>query len=113
MTEIYDSIGTTYNTTRRADPRLEQVIWSALEGCGSVLNVGAGTGAYEPTDRAVVAVETQRDHAPSPAGGVGTLRRRHCLAVTGCIGQSRRAARRRPPRPQRSGQGCADRLPGC
>lgn len=57
MTEIYDNIGATYNTTRRADPRIEQAIWSALEGCGSVLNVGAGTGAYEPTNRAVVAVE--------------------------------------------------------
>jgi len=57
MTEVYDSIGRTYNTTRGADPRIAQAIWSALEGCGSVLNVGAGTGAYEPTDRAVVAVE--------------------------------------------------------
>jgi hypothetical protein len=55
--EIYDSIGTTYNSTRRADPRIGQAIWSALEGCGSVLNVGAGTGAYEPPDRLVVAVE--------------------------------------------------------
>ncbi len=55
--EIYDTIGVTYNTTRRADPRLERTIWSALEGCGSVLNVGAGTGAYEPAGRAVVAVE--------------------------------------------------------
>jgi SAM-dependent methyltransferase len=57
MTEIYDSIGATYNTTRRADPRIEQAIWSSLGDCDSVLNVGAGTGAYEPTDRAVVAVE--------------------------------------------------------
>jgi hypothetical protein len=57
MTEIYDSIGTAYNTTRRADPRVEQAIWSALGDCGSVLNVGAGTGAYEPVERAVVAVE--------------------------------------------------------
>ncbi len=57
MTAVYDSIGASYNTTRHADPRLEQAIWSALEGCRSVLNVGAGTGAYEPTDRAVVAVE--------------------------------------------------------
>ena len=56
MTEIYDRLGT-YNATRRADPRLEQVIWAALGDCGSVLNVGAGTGAYEPRDRAVVAVE--------------------------------------------------------
>jgi hypothetical protein len=55
MTEIYDSIGTTYNTTRRPDPRIGQVIWSALGDCRSVLNAGAG--AYEPTDRTVVAVE--------------------------------------------------------
>jgi hypothetical protein len=54
---VYDSIGTTYNITRHADPRLEQVIWSALGDCSSVLNVGAGTGAYEPADRTVVAVE--------------------------------------------------------
>jgi SAM-dependent methyltransferase len=57
VTYIYDSIGMSYNATRRADPRVEQAIWSALGDCGSVLNVGAGTGAYEPTDRAVVAVE--------------------------------------------------------
>jgi Methyltransferase domain len=57
MTEIYDSIGKTYQATRRADPRIGPVIWSALEGCGSVLNVGAGAGAYEPADRVVVAVE--------------------------------------------------------
>lgn len=55
--DIYDRIGTTYNTTRRADPRIERVIWSALGDCRSVLNVGAGTGAYEPADRTVVAVE--------------------------------------------------------
>jgi SAM-dependent methyltransferase len=57
VTDVYDTIGTTYNTTRRADPCLEQVIWSKLQDCRSVLNVGAGTGAYEPTDRTVVAVE--------------------------------------------------------
>lgn len=45
MTEIYDSIGTTYTTTRRADLQIEQAIWSAFGYCGSVLNVGAGTGA--------------------------------------------------------------------
>ena len=56
-TEIYDRIGTTYNTTRRPDPRIERAIWSALGDCRSVLNVGAGTGAYEPADRTVVAVE--------------------------------------------------------
>ena len=57
MTEVYDRIGTAYNTTRRPDPRIGQVIWSALGECRSVLNVGAGTGAYEPPGRTVVAVE--------------------------------------------------------
>lgn len=57
MTGVYDRIGTTYTTTRRPDPRIAQVIWSALADCRSVLNVGAGAGAYEPPDRTVVAVE--------------------------------------------------------
>lgn len=54
---LYDVIGETYGTTRRADRRLEEVIWAALGECRIVLNVGAGTGAYEPADRLVVAVE--------------------------------------------------------
>jgi hypothetical protein len=54
---VYDTIGRTYNSTRRADPRIERAIWSALGDCRPVLNVGAGTGAYEPAGRAVVAVE--------------------------------------------------------
>jgi Methyltransferase domain len=57
MTEVYDRIGTAYNTTRRPDPHIERIIWSALSECRSVLNVGAGTGAYEPPGRTVVAVE--------------------------------------------------------
>ena len=57
----YDRIGLGYSATRRPDPRVERFITDALEGTLSVVNVGAGTGNYEPTDRAVVAVE------PSPA----------------------------------------------
>jgi SAM-dependent methyltransferase len=53
----YDRIGTTYTTTRHADPRIEATIWAALEDAESVVNVGAGTGAYEPADRDVIAVE--------------------------------------------------------
>ncbi len=52
----YDLIGRSYAQTRREDPRIAAQIWSAL-GQGSVLNVGAGSGNYEPTDRTVVAVE--------------------------------------------------------
>jgi SAM-dependent methyltransferase len=52
----YDLIGRSYATTRREDPRVAEQIHAAL-GEGSVLNVGAGSGNYEPPDRAVVAVE--------------------------------------------------------
>lgn len=52
----YDVIGRTYARTRREDPRIASQIHSAL-GWGSVVNVGAGSGNYEPADRPVVAVE--------------------------------------------------------
>ena len=54
---LYDAIGTTYTTTRRTDPRIAEQIWVALGDAETVVNVGAGTGSYEPTDRKVLAVE--------------------------------------------------------
>lgn len=57
MSRLYDRIGGTYRTTRRADPRIAALIDQALGDAHSVVNVGAGTGAYEPTDREVLAVE--------------------------------------------------------
>lgn len=56
-TTVYDSIGTTYAATRVADPRLAAVIREILGDAQRVVNVGAGTGNYEPTDRYIVAVE--------------------------------------------------------
>jgi len=53
----YDRIGLRYSATRRPDPRIGRFITDALQGSLSVVNVGAGTGNYEPSDRAVVAVE--------------------------------------------------------
>ncbi len=58
--ELYDSIGRTYTSTRRPDPRIAAAILEALGDARPVLNVGAGAGNYEPTDRRVVALE------PSP-----------------------------------------------
>jgi SAM-dependent methyltransferase len=55
--QLYDAIGTTYTVTRRTDPRIAAQIWSALGDAETVLNVGAGTGSYEPADRPVLAVE--------------------------------------------------------
>ena len=55
--QLYDAIGAAYPATRRTEPRIAAPIWDALGDARTVLNVGAGTGSYEPTDRAVTAVE--------------------------------------------------------
>ncbi len=57
MTANYDCIGLTYAATRREDPRLVATLRYALGDARSVVNVGAGTGAYEPSDLDVLAVE--------------------------------------------------------
>lgn len=57
MPAIYDDIGRAYASARRPDPRIAVAVERALEGCRSVLNVGAGTGSYEPRTGRVVAVE--------------------------------------------------------
>ena len=54
---LYDRIGRTYSLTRRPDPRIERAIHAALGDAETVVNVGAGAGAYEPSDRELVAVE--------------------------------------------------------
>jgi SAM-dependent methyltransferase len=53
----YDTIGHGYSHTRREDPRFRAQIHAALGDARSVVNVGAGAGAYEPTDRYVIAIE--------------------------------------------------------
>jgi SAM-dependent methyltransferase len=53
----YDVIGRSYSRTRREDPRIAAAIHAALGDARSIVNVGAGSGSYEPLDRAVVAVE--------------------------------------------------------
>lgn len=58
---LYDSIGVGYATRRRPDPRVAARIDAALGSSHSVLNVGAGTGSYEPANRFVVAVEPSRE----------------------------------------------------
>lgn len=55
--QIYDALGTDYHHYRRPDPRLQVAITTALGPARTVVNVGAGTGSYEPRDRRVVAVE--------------------------------------------------------
>lgn len=75
--QLYDTIGATYTVTRRTEPRIAARVWAALGDARTVLNVGAGTGSYEPTDRDVTAVEPSAlMRAQRPAGGAP------CIAAT-------------------------------
>jgi SAM-dependent methyltransferase len=56
----YDEIGASYGLFRNPDARIARMIWAALGDARTVLDVGAGTGSYEPVDREVVAID------PSP-----------------------------------------------
>jgi len=65
----YDQLGRGYARTRKPDPRIAATIAQGLGGARTVLNVGAGTGSYEPADREVTAVEPSGEMiAQRPAG---------------------------------------------
>ena len=75
--QLYDTIGATYSVTRRTEPRIAAQVWAALGDARTVLNVGAGTGSYEPSDREVTAVEpsaVMRAQRPASAA--------RCVAAT-------------------------------
>lgn len=76
----YERGGIGYETQRRADPRIALQIHRALGEAASVLNVGAGAGSYEPSDRYVLAVE--------PSAG---MRARRGLGVVPAINASAQA----------------------
>ena len=81
MPALYDTIGIDYAQLRKPDPRIAAQIERALGAARTVLNVGAGTGSYEPADRDVVALEpsaemiSQRPPGAAPAvqGSAGTI----------------------------------------
>src|SRR5437763_6080485 len=76
-TPLYDTIGATYALTRRTEPRIAEQIWTALGDAQTVLNVGAGSGSYEPCDRDVTAVEPSAVmRGQRPAGAA------RCVAAT-------------------------------
>jgi len=53
----YERIGRGYAAVRREDPRIAAILHEALGNARSVVNVGAGAGSYEPSDRYVIAIE--------------------------------------------------------
>ncbi|GHH11719.1 methyltransferase domain-containing protein [Streptomyces lanatus] len=113
---IYDTIGTTYGRTRRPDARIAARIHAALGDAVDVINVGAGTGSYEPP-RTVLAVEPSQvmvdQRPPGSAPAVRAVAERlplrddaadavmalltvhHWSDLAAGIGELRRVARRR------------------
>jgi SAM-dependent methyltransferase len=77
VSPLYDRLGVGYTAHRQPDPRIASAIWAALGDAHTVLNVGAGAGAYEPPDREVVAVEPSEVMiAQRPAGSAPVVRAR-------------------------------------
>lgn len=112
----YDRIGVTYTHTRRPDPRIAAQIHRALGDAGSVINVGAGSGSYEPPQTilavepsAVMIAQRPADSAPAvqasaeaiPAGddsadaAMALLTMHHWGDLEAGIRELRRIARRR------------------
>jgi SAM-dependent methyltransferase len=113
---VYDTIGATYTSTRRPDPRVAARIAAALGDARTVVNVGAGSGSYEPP-QTVLAVEpspvmiAQRPPGSAPAvraraealpladgaadAVMALLTLHHWSDVVAGIAELRRVARRR------------------
>lgn len=70
---IYDDIGRSYAVTRRDDPRIAAAIRRALGDARRIVNVGAGTGSYEPPDVAVIAVEPSSAMIRQRRAGAGPV----------------------------------------
>lgn len=72
---VYDRTGGQYRHGRREDPQIAARIWAVLSDASPVVNVGAGSGSYEPRDRPVVAVEPSAVMlAQRPAGAAAAVR---------------------------------------
>jgi len=81
MTVAYDRIGRAYARQRRSDPRIASAIDAALNGATSILNVGAGTGSYEPDGRDVIAVDPSAVMLAQRRGGAAPAVRARAEAL--------------------------------
>jgi SAM-dependent methyltransferase len=66
----YDRQAHTYSLVRQPDWRIAQLVHQALGSAKTVLNLGAGTGSYEPSDRYVIAVEPSHTMRRQRGGGL-------------------------------------------
>lgn len=71
----YDRIGVGYSAVRQPEPKIAACLEAALGDAKTVLNVGAGTGSYEPRNREVTAVEPSREMiAQRPPGSAPVIK---------------------------------------
>lgn len=113
----YDRTGVGYASVRRGDPRIAARVEAALGDARSIVNVGAGTGSYEPAGREVTAVEPsevmigQRAPGAAPAvrasaeempfeddsfdAAMAMITVHHWADLDGGVGEMRRVARDR------------------
>lgn len=74
QTQLYDRIGRSYANYRRPDPRISAHIRRALGDARTVVNVGAGTGSYEPAGRVVAVEPSATMVAQRPPGAAPAVR---------------------------------------
>jgi SAM-dependent methyltransferase len=72
MGTVYDTIGVGYASGRRTDPRWTAPILAALGDASRIVNVGAGTGSYEPPGT-VLAVEPSSEMIRQRRGDAGPV----------------------------------------
>ena len=80
--------GAGYAARRRTDPRIEALVHRALGPARSVVNVGAGAGSYEPSDRPVIAIEpsaTMRAQRPPERAVAIAASAEHLPLETGSV----------------------------
>ena len=69
----YDKFAKQYGSFRTSDKRIANKIFKHLEGAKKVINVGAGTGAYEPIDCDVVAIEPSHEMTTKRKSATATV----------------------------------------
>ncbi len=69
MNALYDEIGEGYAVGRRTDPAIATQLNKYLRNAESILNIGAGTGSYEPEKSNLVALEPSTEMIRQRAEG--------------------------------------------
>lgn len=79
--QLYDEIGQQYAQLRQTEPRIAAALHRALGQAETVLNVGAGTGSYEPVDKTVIAVEPSQTMIRQRATGTAPVVQASAVAL--------------------------------